>query len=309
MEQYCQNPLCNNEATKVVAVSVDKRSDQRRSLCAVCDEAYSWGVQHGRMRATPKRLWIAAVTHRGDVVHAEAVAGKVKAVKALARYLKTEEGYVGPGELPGICAWLAEHDERLGIEIFRASVDTAGEDSCSCDAVDDPNARRGLVIDPPPQEEGPELLYRAVYAIDVNARNAHQAAERAYQIMVDPQSMRPVLYVLDGDGSQSIVDLAAEASQVSDGPDTGESQAKVCRFIQANGTRCPQCSSKEIDFGTVELDARCAYQEGYCRRCHVRFCAVYRLAGYGLHLGDSFEIHTLSGDHTAAGEDDRQTES
>lgn len=309
MEQYCQNPLCNNEATKVVAVSVDKRSEQRRSLCAVCDEAYSWGVQHGGMRSTPKKLWVAAVTRRGDVVHAEAVPGKVKAVKALAEYLRTEEGYAGPAELPGICAWLAEHDERLGIELFRVSVDTDGEDSCSCDAPGNPDAHRGLVVDPPPREEGPELLYRAVYAIDINASNAHQAAERAYQIMTDPESMRPVLYALDSEGSQTVVDLAAESSQASDGSDTSESQAKVRKFIQTNGIRCPQCSSKEIDFGAVELDARCAYQEGYCRRCHVRFCAVYRLAGYGLHVGDSFEIHTLSGDHTAAGEDGRHTES
>ena len=191
----------------------------------------------------------------------------------------------------------------------RSSVDAAGKGSCSCDAVDDPKAWRGLIIDPPPREEGPELLYRAVYAVDVNARNAHQAAERAYQIMVDPESMRPVLYVLDGEGSQSIVDLAAESSQASDGSDTSESQAKVRKFIQTNGTRCPQCSSKEIDFGAVELDARCAYQEGYCRSCQARFSAVYRLAGYGLHVGDSFEVHTLSDDHTAAGEDGRRTES
>jgi hypothetical protein len=248
------------------------------------------------MASVPKKLWVAAVTHRGDVVHAEAVAGKVKAVKALAEYLKTEEGYVGPAELPGICAWLAEHDERLGIELFRASVNVAGEGSCSCDAPDNPNARRCLVIDPPPREEGPEPLFRAVYAIDVNAHNAHQAAERAYQIMTDPQSMRPVLYILDGEGSQTVVDMAAESSQASDGPETGESQAKVRKFIQTNGMRCPQCSSNEIDFGAVELDVRCAYQEGYCRRCHVRFCAVYRLAGYGLHVGDSFEVHTVTGD-------------
>jgi len=261
------------------------------------------------MASVPKKLWVAAVTHRGDVVHAEAVAGKVKAVKALAKYLKTEEGYVGPAELPGICAWLAEHDERLGIELFAASVDTAGEGSCPCDVTDNPNAQRGLVIGPPPQEAGPELLYRAVYAVDVNARNAHQAAERAYQIMVDPQSMRPVLYALDSEGSQTVVDLAAESSRASDRSEASESQAKVRRFIQTNGTRCPQCNSSEIDFGAVELDARCAYQEGYCRRCHVRFCAVYRLAGYGLYVGDSFEVHTLPGDHTAAGEDGRRTES
>ena len=45
MEKYCQNPLCENEAAK----SAQKPSDQKRALCAVCEEVYSWGVQHGQM--------------------------------------------------------------------------------------------------------------------------------------------------------------------------------------------------------------------------------------------------------------------
>lgn len=48
MEEYCQNPLCENEAVKDVPVSIETASDQMRSLCAVCEEAYTWGVQHGR---------------------------------------------------------------------------------------------------------------------------------------------------------------------------------------------------------------------------------------------------------------------
>lgn len=48
MEKYCQNPLCENEAVKDVPVSVETASDQMRSLCASCEEAYTWGVQHGR---------------------------------------------------------------------------------------------------------------------------------------------------------------------------------------------------------------------------------------------------------------------
>jgi len=303
------NPLCPNEVPKQPCLPVERSSHGRPVLCATCRRACDWGATLAAMATVPKKLWVAAVTHRGNVVHAEAVVGKVKAVKALAEYLKTEEGYVGPAQLPGICAWLGEHDERLGIELFRASMDAAGEDSCSWDASDNPKAQRGLVIAPPPQEEGPELLYRAVYAIDVNAQDAHQAAERAYQIMIDPESMRPVLYLLDGEGSQTIVDLAAESSHAPDGSEASELRAKTRRFVQANGMRCPQCNSNEIEFGAVELDARCAYQESCCRRCQVRFCAVYRLAGYGLHVGGSFEVHTLSGDHTAAGDDDRQTES
>ena len=48
MEKYCQNPLCENEATKQVPVSVGKPGTRKR-LCAVYEEVYSWGVQHGRM--------------------------------------------------------------------------------------------------------------------------------------------------------------------------------------------------------------------------------------------------------------------
>ena len=67
---------------------------------------------------------------------------------------------------------------------------------------------KGLTIEPPPQEMGPERLYRVVYMIDIDARNAQQAAERAYDLMKDPQSMRPVLDVLDAAGRRARVDLS-----------------------------------------------------------------------------------------------------
>lgn len=49
MEEYCQNPLCENKAIKEVPVSVRTTSDQVRALCAACEEVYTWGVQHGSM--------------------------------------------------------------------------------------------------------------------------------------------------------------------------------------------------------------------------------------------------------------------
>ena len=49
MDRYCQNPLCENDAVKEVPVSVAGASDQKRSLCAACEEVYTWGVQHGQM--------------------------------------------------------------------------------------------------------------------------------------------------------------------------------------------------------------------------------------------------------------------
>lgn len=69
---------------------------------------------------------------------------------------------------------------------------------------------QGLSIEPPPKENGPEQLYRVVYVIDVNAMNPRQAADRAYEIMRDPQSLRPVLDIIDSGGRQTQVDLSDE---------------------------------------------------------------------------------------------------
>ena len=123
MERYCENSLCENEAVKTVPVSVNKPSDQKRSLCAACKEAYDWGVQHGRMTPQRKRVWVLAVADRGMVVHGGAFRKRPQAVKALAEYLRANEDYTGPADMPSICDWLAEHDERLGVDIFPVSLD------------------------------------------------------------------------------------------------------------------------------------------------------------------------------------------
>ncbi len=123
MEKYCQNPLCENEATKRVSASVDRPSDQRRSLCAICEEVYSWGVQHGRMSSAPRRAWVLRVTDGGEVVHACVFRTRRKAVKDLAGYFSTHEGYRGPEALPAMSDWLAQHREHLNVDLFPASID------------------------------------------------------------------------------------------------------------------------------------------------------------------------------------------
>lgn len=123
MEKFCQNDLCENEAVRQVPVSIDRPCDQKRALCAVCKEAYDWGVQHGRMTPQNKRLWVLAVTDRGTVVHGRIFRKRPKAVEGLAEYLRANEGYPGTADMPSICAWMAEHNERLGADIFPASVD------------------------------------------------------------------------------------------------------------------------------------------------------------------------------------------
>jgi len=64
-----------------------------------------------------------------------------------------------------------------------------------------------LMIGLPPTEAGPELLYRVVYMIDINAENPRQAAERVHMLMQDAESMPPVLDVLDSHGRCTRVDL------------------------------------------------------------------------------------------------------
>ncbi len=56
MKPFCQNEHCENPGAKVVPVSVRKASDQKRTLCVACEEAYSIGVQHGTMVAKTSAL-------------------------------------------------------------------------------------------------------------------------------------------------------------------------------------------------------------------------------------------------------------
>ena len=145
MEEYCQNPLCENKAAKEVPVSVEAPGDQGRSLCAACEEVYTWGVQHG-----------------GRIDH-------------------------------------------------------------------------GLRIDPPGEEMGPEPLYTAVYMIDANAANVHEAAEYAHRIMIDPDSMRPVLLVIDSKGGCATVDLSMDNANPDDSGETANYEAAA----QHRDWHCP----------------------------------------------------------------------
>ncbi len=201
MEKYCQNPLCENEAVKEVPVSIRKPSDQKRSLCGACEEVYSWGVQQGKMSCYRSRLWVLAIADRGMVVHGQTYGSRRRAVEGLAEYLKSNENYAGPAEMPAISDWLAEHDERLSVELFRASMD----------ARDSGQSDEGLAIEPPPQEQGSqEPLYRVVYIIDVHAADVRDAAEYTHRIMADPGSMAPVLHVLNSEGHDVVIDLSQE---------------------------------------------------------------------------------------------------
>lgn len=65
MTQFCDNVFCENEAVKTVPVSVKRPEDSERKFCAACYEAYTIGVQHGRISENPK------VFSRTQPVHAK----------------------------------------------------------------------------------------------------------------------------------------------------------------------------------------------------------------------------------------------
>jgi len=94
MKEFCENPDCESPAFKEVPVSVSKPSDQKRTLCATCEEAYSWGVQHGAMAGKAKEVWLVAVADRGIVAYVHACADAKTAINALAALLDAHRSSV-----------------------------------------------------------------------------------------------------------------------------------------------------------------------------------------------------------------------
>lgn len=62
-----------------------------------------------------------------------------------------------------------------------------------------------FIIEPPPKEKD---LYRVVYVIDVNADSPLDAAKQTERIMTDPDSLAPVLEVVDQGGKVTKIDLS-----------------------------------------------------------------------------------------------------
>ena len=108
MSKFCENPCCENEGSKEVPVSVNGPGDQQRTLCAVCEEAYSWGVQHGRFEVEHQSLCIAVVTDRGLVAYARAFSSQLEAENALVKYLSDHHGYRGGRCLHSLYDWVGE---------------------------------------------------------------------------------------------------------------------------------------------------------------------------------------------------------
>jgi hypothetical protein len=272
MKEFCENEFCENPGAKVVAVSVDKPADQERTLCAACEEAFTWGVQHGTMTTREGLDWQdvqsfllggfivltrnVTALNRDEQFEAWAYLGVLnfetatpmtfglgtspsEALSAVNHQIKvhtkgaearpTMPLCVDRRELATILAALRFHqDENLQCgqnipDVAISEIATDGglikpldfeEVSELCERLNvkrGVRVRKGLFIEPPPKEEGDEPLRRVVYAIDVHGPKPLDAARTAHRLMVDPQSLPPVLDVMDARGKVVSIDLSKEA--------------------------------------------------------------------------------------------------
>jgi len=61
---------------------------------------------------------------------------------------------------------------------------------------------------------------RLLYIIDVNSGDIREAAEYTHRIMSDPDSLRPVLHVIDSKGNSTEVDLSKDSADRDDNEET-----------------------------------------------------------------------------------------
>ena len=159
MDEFCQNPLCENKAGKEVPVSVETPDDQAISLCAACEEVYTWGVQHGGRidyglridppgeEKSPEPLYsvvyiidvnaanvheaaagrrkedsVLIVTDRGTVVHVRAYGAKTATEKGLFEYLRKCQDYDGREDMGAVSEWIEEHGEHLSVDIVQQDI-------------------------------------------------------------------------------------------------------------------------------------------------------------------------------------------
>ena len=62
-----------------------------------------------------------------------------------------------------------------------------------------------FIIEPPPKEKD---LQRVVYVIDIGADSPLDTAQKTHEIMTDPDSLAPVLEVVDQSGKVTKIDLS-----------------------------------------------------------------------------------------------------
>ena len=97
-------------------------------------------------------------------------------------------------------------------------------------------ASPGLRIEPPPEDKGDEPLFRVVYIIDVNSGDVREAAEYTHRIMTDPESLPPVLHVIDSKGKSTEVDLSQNGADCNDNEELDHYEA-AAQYLSDNGEK------------------------------------------------------------------------
>jgi hypothetical protein len=142
-----------------------------------------------------KPIWMAVVDHADSVVFRRACRSEYRAQKALVEYLCTETDFAGKS-FDEACFWIGENSRPIKLQVFSMQPE---------DFIEVWSRLATFRTDLPLQDKG---LYRVIYEIDVGASSAIQAAKTAHALMIDSQSLRPVLDVIDDKGNKIRIDLA-----------------------------------------------------------------------------------------------------
>ncbi len=197
----CQNPLCDSQAVFTVEILATASLNNKRIICPRCHEVYRWGLHRGESIARRQRLWVLAIADRGMVAFAQAYSSQERAEQGLIDYLRTEENYTGPDEISAAASWLADHDERLGAEIFEAEPDM--DDDNLVPGVDliskFLNDQGFIVLGRNQQDANPELPFEAW----------------AYQGPLDFQAAQPVTFSLAENPMQALHNLSEKLGDLS----------------------------------------------------------------------------------------------
>jgi hypothetical protein len=117
MKAFCENQFCENPGAREVPVSVRKPSDQKRTFCVPCAEAYTIGCQHGTMGIGQMEFWVVAIADSGIVTYLRVHLEEKAAWQTVVGYLRENEGYRRPGSPEAVRDWLDGH-EQLSVEVL-----------------------------------------------------------------------------------------------------------------------------------------------------------------------------------------------
>ena len=54
---------------------------------------------------------------------------------------------------------------------------------------------------------------------------------------------------------------------------------QIAEYIKKGGVRCPNCTSDNLNGGSIEIDGGCAYQGVCCLDCAAEWVDEYKLVG------------------------------